>query len=162
MPGSGAGLNRVNGVVLSINNPATAVVPAPTMAYGTIGVNDSGQVLTEAMNFTKWTFTLLGGGTGYSVTIYGTNDPVAYAAWKASFNPALYANRVGGAPVLPASSWFPLYAPADQTGSGAPANPMTASNPSMQFSGTLIAVRAVLTASASAAGSVSVAVEAVP
>lgn len=161
MPGSGAGLNRVTGVVLAVN-AATAIVAAPLTAYGTIGVNDSGQVLTEAMGFTKWTFTLLGGGTGMSVTIYGTNDPVAYAAWKASFNPALYAQRTGGAPVLPTSSWFALYAPADATGTGAPANPMTATNPSMQFSGGLIAVRAVLTASATPVGSLSVAVEAVP
>lgn len=127
-------------------------------AYGTIGVNDSGARLVEARNFTKWNFQLLGGGTGYSVTLYGSNDTTAYFAWCFSFN----SQSPYGNIVCPASSWFPLYAPSDQSSPFAPANPMTATNPSMQYNGGLIAIRAVLTGSATPSGVVSVAVSAEP
>ena len=161
MPGSGAGLNRVSGVILSVS-ASTTVVSTPLVSYGTIGVNDSGQSFTEAMGFKSWTFSLSGGGSGYSISIYGTNDPMAYAAWKASFNPQAYAGRVGGAPTLPASSWFLIDAPSAQTGTGSIANPMTSTSPLMQYKEPLIAVRAVLTASSAASGTVNVNVLATP
>jgi hypothetical protein len=153
--GSGAGLNRVQAVILSCN-VNTAVVAAPLTAYGTLNVNDSGLVLCEAQGFTKWTFQLLGGGTGYSITLYGTSDPVALGQWRSSFNPLApkYA--------LPASSWFILPGPAEQTGTGTIANPITATAPSFQFSGSLLGVRAALTTSATPSGVVSVSVVAVP
>lgn len=145
--------------MLTVQNGSTAVVASPRTAYGTIGLNDSGTMLAEARDFTKWTFSLTGGGTGYSFTIYGTNDPLAYAAWKAAFNPQAYPN---GTPVVPASSWFVLTNPSIQTGTGTVADPMTDSAPLLQFSGSLIAVRAVLTATSTASGTRSVVVEAAP
>lgn len=153
--GSGAGLNRVQAVILSCGTNTTAVA-SPLAGYGTIGVNDSGLQLCEAQGFTKWTFQLLGGGTGYSVSLYGTSDPVAIGQWRASFNPQ--------APkyTLPASSWFLLPGPAEQTGTGTIANPMTGTNPQFQFSGALLGIRAVLTASATPSGVISVSVVAVP
>lgn len=157
MSGSGAGLNRVYSTILSCNT-GTAVASSPLSSYGTIGVNDSGMVLNEALGFTKWTFTLLGGGTGYSVSVYGTNDPTAHIVWSQKMNPGQYTTPAS----LPASSWFLLPGPSEQTGTGTIANPMTGTAPVFQFSGSLLAVRAVLTASATPAGSITVAVLAVP
>ena len=161
---SGAGQNRIYRTVLTLNTNSTAV-GTPLSSYGTLGLNDSvsssnlAQACVEAMNFTKWTFSLLGAGSaGYTVTIYGTNDPKAYKAWMSTFNP----QSPHGTVTLPASSWFKLPGPSEQAGTGAIANPMTDSVPTFQYSGGLIGVRAVLTAVASASGNVSVAVEAVP
>lgn len=163
MAGSGAGLNRVNATILTVNANASAVV-SPLTAYGTLGVNDSGQVLTEAMNFTKWTFSLIGGGTPatYGITLYGTNDPAAYTAWKMALNPSYAMLYNGGKTVtLPATSWFKLPGPAEQSGTGAISNPITPTSPLLTVSLPLIAVRAVLT-TAGTGGPISVAVEAVP
>ena len=121
---------------------------------------DSGARMQEARNYTKWQFQLLGGGSNYQVTLFGTVDNAAYAAWMYTMKGL---NSPLGSATLPASSWFPLYAPADQTGSYSPANPMTSTNPSMQFNGGLLAVRAVLTGSTGAlAGAVTVTVTAEP
>lgn len=160
---SGAGLNRASVIALTIQDKNTAVVTSPRSAYGTTGVNDTGPipVLGEARDFTKWTFSLIGAGTGYSLSVYGTVDPVAYATWKNALNPNLYLN-VTNKPSTPASSWFLLPAPAEQTGTGSVANPMTDTNPLLQFSGALVGVRIVLTASVSASGTRQVVVEAAP
>ncbi len=158
MAGSGAGLNRVFATLLSLNSNAAAV-GSPLTAYGAIGVNDSGMALNEAANFTKWTVSATGGGTGYSVTMYGTNDPKAYAAWRQGMNPGQYP---GGALTLPASSWFILPGPAEETGTGQIANPLTATNPQFQFSGVLLAIRAVLTTATTPSGSFVIHVEAAP
>lgn len=159
MGGSGAGLNRLTAVMLSVQNGSTATVGAPRTNYGIIGLNDSGTLLAEARDYTKWTFSLTGAGSGYSFTLLGTNDPLAYAAWKASFNPQAYPN---GTPVVPASSWFVLDSPSVQSGTGVVGNPLTDATPLLQFSGSLIAVRAVLTATSSASGVRNVVAEAAP
>lgn len=162
---SGAGQNRVNQAIL-VCTPAATALATPLTGYGTINGNDSGQVMNEAANFTKWTFQMTGGGTGYSVTIYGTADRLIYRAWMNSLNPGQPTFNAPSQPVINtaalASSWFPLYAQSDQSGTGAPANPMTATSPSMQFSGELVAVRAVLTTTTGAAGSVTIVASAVP
>jgi len=157
---SAAGQNRVYKTILTLN-PSSTAVAAPLAGYGTTGLNDSGPyAMNEAMGFTKWTFSLIGAvaGSGYTVTLYGTNDPKAYKAWMSSFNPQSPHGNV----TLPASSWFVLPGPSEQSGTGTIANPMTPATPLFQFSGTLLAVRAVLTSVTAAAGSVQVAVEAVP
>ena len=161
MGASAAGLVRVNAILLTVV-PSTASFAGPTLAYGAIGVNDSGLSLVEARDYKNWTFTYIGGGTGYSVSIYGTTDPVAYAQWRASHDPQAYFNRVGGAPVLPPTSWVLLPGPSEQTGTGVVGNPLTSSAPFFQFSGAIVGVRAVLTASAAAAGTATIAVEAIP
>ncbi len=153
--GSGSGLNRVNATILSVNASAAAV-SSPLSAYGTIGVNDSGMALNEARDFKKWNFSLSGGGTGYEISVYGTNDPIAYAAWRQAFNPGYYP---GGVVVLPATSWFLLPGPDQEAGTGPMANPMTQTAPMMEFSGSILACRAVLTATSGAAGVVNVNVE---
>lgn len=161
---SGAGLNRVYAVVLSGIGTGTGTVATPLTSYGTLGVNDSGMVLNEAMNFSRWTFSLLGGGTGYSVSCYGTIDPVAYGIWRQSFNPGQAIPGVPGSAKnsLPATSWFLLPGPSEQTGTGGIANPLTGTSPLLTVSLPLLAVRVVLTGSATPVGGVSVAVEAVP
>lgn len=162
---SGAGQNRVTQSILFVN-PSAAALASPLTGYGVIGGNDSGQVMNEANSFTKWTFQMTGGGTGYSVTIYGTADRLVYRAWVNSLNPGQPTFNAPSQPLINtaglASSWFALYAQSDQTGTGAPANPMTAANPSMQFSGELVAVRAVLTTTVGASGSVTIIASAVP
>lgn len=158
MPGSSAGLNLVVATLISLNASATAVA-SPLTGYGTLGINDSGMALNEAQGFTKWKFTASGGGTGYTVTLYGTNDPLAKAAWRQSHNPGAYP---GGVLVLPASSWVILGGPSEQSGTGLIANPITATTPTFDFSGSLLAVRAVLTAVAAPSGIFTVNAEAVP
>lgn len=160
MSGSSAGLNRVFANILTVYSGASAVA-SPLAGYGTIGLNDSGMALNEAMNFTKWSASLLGGGTGMTVTLYGTTDPRADAAWRQAMNPGLYPSPV----TVPASSWFVLPGPSEQSGTGSIANPMvnTANSTAFfQYSGALMAIRAVLTASASASGLVTVSIQAVP
>lgn len=157
MSGSGAGLNRVFATVLTCQ-PSATLVSTPLVSYGAIGINDSGMALNEAMNFTKWTFSMNQGTTGYTISLYGTNDPKAYAAWKQGFNPGQFPNGI----TLPASSWFLLPGPSEQTGTGAIVNPITSTSVLFQYSGTLLAVRAVLTAATTPTGVAVVNVNAVP
>lgn len=156
MSGSGAGLNRVFATILTCQPTATALA-TPLTGYGTIGVNDSGMALNEAMNFTKWSFMLNAGTTGYSISLYGTADPKAYAAWRNAINPG-QSNGI----TLPASAWFLLPGPSEQAGTGAIANPITSTSTMFQFSGSLLAVRAVLTTATTPTGVASINVEAVP
>ena len=152
--GSGAGLNRVGQLggkrLLSFGTAAVAVA-APLAGYGTIGITDSGPIMWEAIGFKTWAFQQLGGTTGYSVTIYGTIDPSLYT----------YLDSVTGAiatpqqlaTIVPASSWVPLPGPAEQTGTGTIANPMVSGTTNFfQYNGTLVAVRAVLTATVTPTG----------
>jgi hypothetical protein len=161
---SGAGMNRASVIALSIQDPTNiAVVAAPTTAYGIIGANDSGQLLTEARDFTKWTVTKIGAGTGYTFSVYGTNDPMAYAVFRyKQLGSAAFPGNPGFVPTLPASSWVLLPAPSDQTGTGPVANPLTDASPMMQYSGTLTGIRVVLTTKTSAAGLAQVVIEAAP
>ena len=179
--GSGAGLNRVEGVLLSnIPSSVTAVTlgtnGVPT-GYGTIGFNDSGIQLVEGRDYTKWTTSLTGTSTGLSILVLGCNDPLAYAAFKLKINPSFYqinnqpipsgmttATTINGSTVYepPAASWFILPAPAEQSGTGSVANPMTNANPLLQFSGALKAIRVVVSAASSYAGGASVNAEVAP
>lgn len=159
---SGAGLNRASTIALSVQN--TSLTPVSLPGHGTIGLTDSGLCLPEARDFTKWTFTLLGDGAGWAFTCLGTNDPQAYLVWKYGLNPQAYPN-LPSAPTLPDSSWRVLPGPSEQSGTGGIANPLTSTTPFFQYSGTLVAVRVVLTAVGTLAGSIptiSVAVEATP
>jgi hypothetical protein len=81
-----AGVNRVGllgGVPLLKTIGAVSAVDTPLAGYGTIGGNDSGPVMTDAIGFGKYTIQLIGPGStiadiGYSVSIYGTLDPVLF------------------------------------------------------------------------------------
>lgn len=173
---SGAGLNRVGGaggVVLLTLTPTATAVTLP--AYGNLG-NDSwgtlsgagssaSNAMAEAQGFTKWQFALVPAPgqttfSGYSVTLLGTVDSRAYGQWEASINPYKYYNTT--APTLPAGSWFLLPAPSDQSGTGSDANPLTSTNPLLNVSRPLVAVRAVLTGVTAPAGSCQVIGFAVP
>ena len=178
---SGAGLNRVEGVLLSnIPSSVTAVAlgtnGVPT-GYGTIGLNDSGFQLVEGRDFTKWTTSLTGTSAGLSVLVLGCNDPLVYAAFKLKTNPSFYqinnqpipsgmttATTINGSTVYepPAASWFILDSPSAQSGTGVVANPMTNASPLLQFSGALKAVRVVVVGNSSYAGGASVNAEVAP
>ena len=162
---SGAGLNRVGvaGGRPLLTAPSTvSAVAAPLAGYGTIGVNDSGPVLVgSAAGFTKWTFQLIGAGAiaaGYSVTIYGTIDPVLWTALT-QLGPSLGLNDApdGLSAYIPASSWSPLMGPSEQSGTGPMTNPMLSGQSTMLVvSGGLMAVRAVITAVSSPSNPVTV------
>lgn len=145
--GSGAGLNRWSGVILTIN-PSAGIVAAPTVAYGILGVNDSFMVANEARDFTKPTFTLFGPDlTDYEVSLYGTNDPFAYTVWQQ----LLRGNKAYTLASVPPSSWKLLDGPADTAGAGSAANPVTAAAPILRAQGPWIAYRCALTAAGTGA-----------
>lgn len=153
---SGAGLNRVGqygGRLLLSASTAVTPVATPLTGYGTIGGSDSGPIMWEGIGFSKWGFQILGGGTGYSVSVYGTLDPVLF---KYLDTPGTAGTPQALALIVPASSWFLLPAPSSETGTGADANPMVAANPTMLASRPLVAVRAVVTATATPTGVISV------
>ena len=131
--GSGLGLvvgGSAGGVTLVVTSAASA---------------DSGVQLNEFDGFSKWSFQLLGTFTGYSVTIYGTNDPAAkYQTQNSFFGPNTTLVMHGA--TIPTSSWFVLDAPA--TSAGTETNPLVASGTSLNHSGKLVAVRAVVTGTA--------------
>lgn len=150
---SGAGINRwgnSGGVTLLAGlGTATTSVATPLSGYGTInalGGNDSGGFGCAAMGFTKWVFQLLGNTANISVTIYGTEDPAAYSAFTTN------SGQDGWSSPCPASSWFALPGPSEQSGTGAIANPLTSTTPLLVVSLPLVAVRAVVTAASAPTG----------
>lgn len=168
-------------ILLNIGSGASAVA-SPLAGYGTIGVNDSGGVYAETWGWTKFKFQLVSTGTvalsGMSISIYATVDPAARQTYEYAIQgrtpsgqsalPAggsaqsLRDRAAGYYPGIPASSWSLLDGLIDQTGSGLSANPLTATTPWFTGQGPIVALRAVLTASASPAGSFSVAVMGAP
>jgi hypothetical protein len=141
----------------------------PTNTTG-LQPNDSGVFGCAAMAFTKWAFQLLGNTAGISVSLYGTLDYNAYLVYTANSGVEGYttgsqylAGTVIRAPVsVPASSWFLLPGPSEQSGTGSIANPLTGAVPVFTCSLPLVAVRAVVTASAGPSGQGSVIAFAVP
>jgi hypothetical protein len=166
---SGAGLNRggvLGGITLLSVAPTAALVAAPTAAYGTIGLNDSGGLLHTLAGFTKWRFQIIGAGAttaGYSISIYGTLDP-------ALLNYVYQQGPHSGLPMdtcavtaIPATSWQLVDSPSDQSGTGVVANPMVTGASTTCASNTgWYAVRAVLTATASPTLPITVLASAVP
>ena len=150
---SGAGQNRFSATVLTLRTTATALAEdQAVVAYGTIGVNDTGMIANEAKDFTKPVFSLIGASAGWVITCWGTNDPLAYAAWtdgiQGKTSPA----------VLPASSWVKLDEPST---SGNNSNPMTSAAPLFRPQGPWNAYRATVTTVGTADGA-SVTLEVVP
>lgn len=158
---SGAGLNRVFRNLLVLTPAATAVAN-PLAGYGTIGVNDTGMIMNDAMNFTKFTF-MFSGSDAYSVTIYATADKRAYDLWRYNLNPNPYLPQwQGTAPTLPASAWVVCPGPSQQGGEGGVANPLTATNPTFVAGNSWLAFRAVLTTIGTPTTQVTLTVDAVP
>ena len=168
---SGAGLNRgglLGGITLITLNPtATAIAPTgAVVAYGTIGVNDSGGLLHYLAGFTKWRFQLTGPGAsipGYAVSLYGTLDPAlldyVYKHGPTSGQPM----DTCAVTAVPASSWQLLDAPSEQSGTGQIGNPMISGQyTTLKTDGGWYAVRAVLTAIGSPTLPVTVLASAVP
>ena len=175
--GSGAGSNFVNEYLLTFVGPNSGSVASPTTAYGAIGVNDSGGYSTEGRAFSKASFQLVQVGStalsGIAVTLYGTLDPAASQTWwnalqgKVPPGPPAgpingYTDQTGYVPGLPPFSWQPLPGPSDQSGAGSVGNPLTPSVPFFTSSLPVVAVRAVVTSTASPAGVFHVAVLWIP
>lgn len=168
--GSGAGLNRIGqlgGVFLlrnvNANVSAVAATPPTPPAYGTFGINDSGIVMWEGIGFSKWVFQILQVGataaSGYSFTLYGTISRGVYTAKQAGRTGAFTASTN---PDVQPVNWFQIPAPSEQVGTGIVANPLTAVGQVLYCSLPLVAVRAVLTASATPLGTVDLLGFAVP
>lgn len=172
---SGAQLNRwgnAGGVLLlPLLTSASAAVASPLTAYGTTTgptPNDSGAYVSP-IGMSKWTFQIIGAGAnaaGYSVTIYGTTDRVAYTAWSAAMNVGgtAFGGGIDGITAgIPASSWQVLPGPSDQSGTGSVTNPMISGSATWFTANIpLVAVRAVLTTIGSPSNSISVSAFAVP
>jgi len=167
---SGAGLNRVGqrgGEILLYHvnaNVSAITVTVPTApSYGTLGANDSGIIMPEGIGFTKWTFQILQVGStaasGYSFTLYGTVSQGAYTAFQNGRTGVFTATT---SPDVQPVNWFQLPAPSEQGGTAVVVNPLTAVGQVLTVSMPLVAVRAVLTASATPLGTVDLVGFAVP
>jgi hypothetical protein len=182
MPGSGAGSNLLSGYLLSNLGPNTAVVATPTVAYGALGVNDSGGFAVEARAVSKWRIQLEQVGTaalvGYGVSIYVTSSPAAFQTYMYALqgrtptgvralpfggSPQVLANAAAGFfPGIDPGMWVLAEGPSDQGGTGPVANPLTPTSPQLTISGTIVAIRAVLTASAAPVGNFNVSLLGIP
>lgn len=169
---SGAGLNRaglLGGIpILTVATTATPIAVAAALAsYGTIGVNDSGGVLHSAAGFTKWDFQLIGVGSnaaGYSVTLLGTTDPALLNFVYTKGPTSGVSMDLCAVTAAPASSWFVLPAPSEQSGTGAVTNPLVSGSGGgvLQVNMLLYAVRAIVTANAATISPITVIASAVP
>lgn len=94
-------------------------------------------LMTECSRWPKWMFQVVGSGTDFSITIYGTIDPVtAYQDFPLDQQPP---NNYGST----GSEWFPLPAPAVESGF-AWSNPVfKPNNSALYVTAPLVAVRAV-------------------
>jgi hypothetical protein len=124
MIGNEAGLVRMG-------NSGPKVILSTSAASADSG---TGPTCAEAKFWTKWTFSLTGTFTGYSVQIYGTLD---------------------------GTSWFLLPARSDQSGTGIEANPLTSISQSLSYDRPLKGVRAIASG-VGQTGTVNVNVSAVP
>lgn len=144
---SSAGLNRLGArggeVLLSLQ---------PGSPSGDL---DSGIQAPEGIGFSKWVFQMIGAGSsaaGYNVTLYGTIDPAAYdLVWGRPFGgtgsrlPQIAAQGKGSLN-LPATSWFQLPGPSEQSGTGNMSNPLISGASNVLFTTLpLVAVRGVAT-----------------
>jgi hypothetical protein len=151
-----AGIDK-NGVATPITATSTTV--------------DSGIQMVEALNMHKFAFQCIGTGANFTATFYGTLDPAAYqlyyygtttiptAATTASGTMAQgLPNMTGrGSTSLPATSWFPLPAPSEESGTGASSNPMVATGSVLAYTFTgLVAVRCVVVTQSGFTGSLQV------
>jgi hypothetical protein len=131
----------------------------------TIGT-DSGVQMLSAVGFTKWTFCLVGPGViaagtaAFNIAIYGTTDPTLLGQSYATAATLIGTqghdpNFQASLTIIPATSWFLLPAPSEQSGTGLVSNPLTtaAAGPSiLSVSMPLVAVRAVLVGPAPTTG----------
>jgi len=146
MFGSEAGLVRIDKLILTTS----------------AALADSGPTCLEAKAWRNWTFTLEGTFTGYSVAIYGTNDPKTAGTLPGTATPPFPGDAGGSFAITPTqSNWFLIPAEAIQSGTGTETNPLIATAASLSYDRPLLAVRAVATGSGQT-GTVSVRVAAVP
>jgi hypothetical protein len=114
--------------------------------------------MMDAMGFPAFNFQLLGTFTGMSAQFYGTVDPLAFTyysqpAFAAAFGyNTPYTPWQGLTGVIPATSWFPLLAPSDQSGAGYSMNPLTASGQVLEVKQKPLAIRCVITAATGSTG----------
>jgi hypothetical protein len=169
---SGAGLNRIGplgGIPILSAYPTVAAVAAPFAGYGVnsggppYAGNDSGIQLVSAVGFSKYIFSIIGPNAatpGYTISVYGTIDPALLTYLETNHNAknGMLDGDVSG--IVPATSWFLLSGPADQTGTGAIANPMVTGGGSStttvvhEHNFPLVAIRAVVTATNAPTGNV--------
>jgi hypothetical protein len=162
---AGAGILQVQRTALTANTASSAYT-TPLAGYGT-SAQDTGAVplLTEAKGWKKVTAQLIGGGSGYSFSIYYTADPVAYKVWVYACNPNpsnIFAAQGITLTSLPASSWSLMPGPSEQSGDGSTSNPLTGGSATFLADQAWLGLRVVLTGMAGASGSVSLVLTATP
>ncbi len=135
---------------------------------------DSGIQMAEAIGMKTWQFQFTGAGgiiAGYSVTLYGTFDRNAYDIYHqlGDYTPNLVAASTTGrgSLLLPATSWFVLPGPSEQSGTGLSLNPMVSgaggfTSQVLVVSMALTAVRAVGVVTGTPASDVSIIGFAIP
>lgn len=140
---------------------ATQGAPTVVRSTGTIQLVaslslDSGIRMPEVIGMARYGFQVLGTGTGFSVSFYGTISPVIQE--YIDENPGLItsANVIGNTSIVPASDWALLSGPSTQSGTGQEANPLTQTGVIFVSNMVgLVAVRAVISTGASGfAGSI--------
>lgn len=129
-------------------------------AYGTTagGAFDSGVQFMDAMDYPRIHFQLLGTFTGMSAQFFGCSDPLLYQFYLANIGTwqGAQLGATAGIPqpvtVPPATSWYQLGAPSDQSGTTGPVNPLTAAQQYLETRQPWLAVRCVVTAAALSTG----------
>jgi hypothetical protein len=136
-----------------------------TISYPTAPVNspnDSGWWVGH-IGMSKIKAMLIGSGSGYEVSLYGTDDPTVY---NPGYNKQLEAQYLLGSndpntyPSPTSSVLIP--GPSEQSGAGTIANPLTTAVPIMFTQMQWAGIRAVLTTTSNPTGSVAVVLFAIP
>jgi hypothetical protein len=195
------GLTRT-ALILTVT-PASVAVAAPLTAYGVVGStqsmwngSDSGVQGMAWAHSKDWVFHAVQVGpvapSGYTVSIYGSNDPRCFVPSSVGGRADLLDTGNGiqgsqyGSPYIvtptgrdqalrlpigthvqngdvlsvPANSWVLLPGPSDQVGTGVDVNPIISVGQMFHAKRCLLSVRAVLTASAGAVGSMAICITA--
>ena len=181
------GLTRT-AIILTVT-PSSALVAAPLAGYGAVGStqnmwtgSDSGAQGMAWAYSKEWVFHAIQIGSvapsGYEISLYGSNDPRLLVPPYVSQRPTPYimtptgrdgALRLpigtdiqnGDVTAVPANSWVQVPAPSDQGTIVIDYNPITAVGQMLYAKRPLIAVRAVLTATPAAVGSLAICLTAV-
>ena len=154
------------GVVLGSFTASSTANTTPLTSYGTIWTADTGICMADANCYTKWTFQpiILTAGTltAFGITVYGTISSNAWNQFQLNQIQNNNANFLMAPTFIPATNWFVIPGPSEQSGTGLIANPLSLIGQSLSYSGPLTAVRCVLTTAVAGTATLGISCLAIP